>query len=307
MPLRDVPLPMAEKRFLELAPNAPPRYHQIPKSASPGLKPLIPQDSLIAHSVIVNQIFPRIDQVNSLAVSGELQGHHLLDTIEQVSQELLSWELDLPVNIVNTPENLAFWTSQGFGNVFVILHMNYYYLCQLLFYQFLHNSSSTHIYNPEITAQYASKCAQYATDFCNLIHLASETPGAELLNSIVGHVLTVASTVQLHTLLFSADSAQVQNSRRLLERNFQLLTRLKTYWPCIDISFSRFETFHKACLRSQDDSLFRMDQWMLKFMLEFATPLTERYEDEEDGSGDDRQFSFSWFGEEALSLTTSPA
>lgn len=307
MPLRDVPLPMAETRFLHLSTQLPPIYHQIPKSASPGLKLSIPHDSLIAYSVVVNQIFPRIDQVNAQAVSGELQGHQLLETIELVSHELLSWELDLPSNIINTSDNLTYWVNQGFGNVFVILHMNYYYLCQLLFYQFLHNSSSMHDHNPTIAAQYAARCAKYATEFCNLIHLASETPGAELLNSIVGHVLTIASTVQLHTLLFSDDTQKIQIARNLLERNFQLLSCLKTYWPCMDISFSRFETFHKACLRSQDDSLFRMDQWMLKFMLEFATPLNERSEDDEDDFDHDREYSFSWLGEEALSLVTPPA
>lgn len=39
--------------------------------------------------------------------------------------------------------------------------------------------------------------------------------------------------------------------------------------------FSRFQEFHKACQRSTETS-FRMDEWMLKFLLEFARPIGEK-------------------------------
>ncbi|OQU99040.1 Fungal specific transcription factor domain-containing protein [Cladophialophora immunda] len=298
MPLRNVPLPMAEKRFLELSSTAPPNRTYIANRGSPTAKSPIPQDSLIAHSVMVNQIFSQIDDVNSRAVSGELHGAELTQAVERVSVELDSWACSLPDRMVNTPGNLVYWTRQGFGNIFVVLHMDYCHLCQILFYQFLHGSANQAYHHEDqdqdqhrLRSQYAQKCRKYSTDVCNLIHLASETEGAELLNSIVGHVLTIASTVQLHILLFSDDAADVHSARRLLERNFELLTRLKTFWPCIDISFARFEAFHKACLRCQDDSHFQMDQWMLKFMLEFAAPLTERYEEE---GGGEENFQRPW-------------
>lgn len=271
---------MGEKRFLELPTNMPPVKHYIPRDATPTPHPNIPYDSLIAHSVVVNQMFPRIDEVNSQTVSGELDGDRLLEAVEQISLELMSWESNLPHNMINTPQNLTYWTREGFGNIFVILHMNYYHLCQLLYYQFLHGSS-LESHRPQAAGQYAQRCAQNATHLCNLIHLAGETPEAELLSSIVGHVLTIASTINLHTLLFCDNEDDVQTARTLLERNFKFLTRLKTIWPCIDISFSRFEAFHNACLRCQDESQFRLDGWMLRFMLEFATPLSERYVDDE--------------------------
>ena len=245
---------------------------------------------MIAHSVTVNMIISKIDQVNSQAVSGELQGADLLQAVEEASHDLDAWASALPDRMVNTPENLAYWTRNGFGNIFVVLHMNYHHLCQLLFYQFLHGStdqdsspgSARQTDDAQLKGQYAEKCRFHATRLCNLIHLASETPGAELLNSIVGHVLTIASTIQLHILLFTGNQVDMQDAHRLLERNFEYLTRLRVYWPCIDISLSRFEAFHQACLRSQDDSQFRMDQWMLKFMLEFAAPLAKRWDDEDD-------------------------
>lgn len=289
MPLRNIPLPMSERRFLELSPAVLPEHYHVQSPRSPCFTAQAPPDSLIAQSFIVNQIFPRIDQINSLAVSGELQSAEFLEAVGQVSEELTQWQLNLPGNMVNTPENLAHWTREGFGNIFVILHMNYYHLGQLLFYQFLHGNSAFDG-NAELKEIYSQRCIEHATDLCNLIDLSSRTSGAELLNSIVGHVLTIASTVQLHKLLFSPIAAEVESARTLLHRNFEILTCLKVYWPCIDISFARFNTFHKACLRSQDDSLFRMDEWMLRFILEFATPLGER----STYDSDDEMPQYSW-------------
>lgn len=290
MPLRNVPLPMAEETFLQLPRTALPSESPSPYRRTSSPLQGVPQDSLIAYSVTVNLMFSKIDEINSRAVSFELQGAELIHAVEQVSDELDCWAFSLPERMVNSPKNLAYWTKKGFGNIFVVLHMNYYHLCQLLFYQFLHGSTGQAYHTQLASKQYAQKCRLCATQLCNLIHLASETPGAELLNSIVGHVLTIASTVQLHILLFSDNEADGRNARGVLERNFELLTRLKVFWPCVDISLSRFQAFHQACLRSQDDSQFRMDRWMLKFMLEFATPLAERC----DGGGDDVSFERSW-------------
>ena len=271
---------MGEKQFLELPTTEVPDESPFRDCQSSTPLAIASSNSFVAYSATLNQIFPKIDQANAQSVSDKISGIDLIQVVEEASHSLERWASALPVNMINTPQNLAYWTENGLGNVFVILHMNYYHLCQLLFYQFLHGSTNQ-TSHPQLTSQYAQKCRQYATQLCDLIHTASETPGAELLNSFVGHVLTIASTIQLHVLLFSEDDGEIRNARRVLERNFELLMHLKMYWPCIDLSFSRFEAFHRACLRSQDDSQFRMDQWMLKFMLEFAAPLTERGADED--------------------------
>lgn len=272
MPQRIVPLPMAEHRFLQLSLTASPY-----QSHHPGLGSALyaPQDSLLAQSVTLNQKFSQIDKLNSQAVSGELQGAALIQEVERISLEMGVWVSELPGRMCNTPENLAHWTSQGSGNIFVLLHIQYHHFSQLLFYQFLHGSADPKC-RYSTNYEYAQKCRQHATSLCNLIHLARATPATEPLFSLVGHILTIASTAQLHILLFSSDAAETKNARRLLERNFELLTLLRTYWPCVDASVSRFEAFHTACLRCQDDSHFQMDQWMLKFILEFAAPVNER-------------------------------
>ncbi len=92
---------------------------------------------------------------------------------------------------------------------------------------------------------------------------------------MVGHVLTIASTVQLHILLFSSDEEQTQAARGRLEKNFELLTCLQRRWPALDISFARFREFHRACQNYKETS-FRMDKWLLRFLFEFAKPVGEK-------------------------------
>ncbi len=88
---------------------------------------------------------------------------------------------------------------------------------------------------------------------------------------MAGHVLSIASTVQIYALVFSEEEEQIQAARFRLERNFEILTKLKGYWPTLDISFERLQEFHRVCQVSVEES-FRMDRWMLTFLLEFAKP-----------------------------------
>lgn len=275
MPLRSTPLPMAEEIFLKLTETMEPCTN--PSGVDAILNPSVhgPSESFVAYSVTLNHIIPKIDQAHARSISDNFLGIESIQAVDEASKCLDSWGASLSVTMVNTPQNLTHWTKHGLGNMFVILHMNYYHLRHLLFYQFLHGSTEQECHS-SLISQYAQRCRQYATQLCDLIHLAGETPGAEVLNSFVGHVLTISSTVQLHILLFSKDDEEIYNARRILERNFKLLMRLKVYWPCVDLSFSRFEAFHQACLRTQDETQFRPDHWMIRFMVEFAAPLAER-------------------------------
>ncbi|OAA52924.1 Fungal specific transcription factor [Cordyceps fumosorosea ARSEF 2679] len=277
MPFRNVPLPLAEDAFLALSftqpavPGTP-----TPQQGSPGQPPLpVPSpDSLIAQAMKIGLALSKIDQINSLAASGTVHYVDLIPQVEATYQELHSWQRGLPATMANTADNLAHWTGKDQGHIFVFLHMNYHHLCQLLFYQFIHHSTHDEACPPR-AAQFAALCRDSSSQLCELMHRAGKSPGAELLNSLVGHILAIASTVQLHALLFGEDDTEMRNARRLLEQNFELLKRLETYWPCIDMSFARFEAFHNACLRFQDGSQFRMDRWMLTFLLEFATAISE--------------------------------
>lgn len=273
--LRSVPLPMPESDFSNLRPSDPPLQTPAIQSCNlPSPDTVTTGESILAWNVHANLIFPQVDDANAKAVAGHIGGNELMETFEKVMTRLDAWAAALPCRLVYSPENFAYWKEMGLGNTFAILHVNYHYLNVLAFYQFLHGSTNSP--QSQTTTKYAHKCRESATEICNIIHRAAESSGTELLNSIIGHVLTVASTVQLHILLFSSNDDEIRNAHNLLERNFDRLLDLKKYWSCVDISFYRFDAFHRACLRSRDDSHFRLDQYMLKFMVEFAAPMTER-------------------------------
>lgn len=115
----------------------------------------------------------------------------------------------------------------------------------------------------------------HSSALCKILYQAYATPGCEVYYTMVGHVLVIASTVQLHILLFDQDEAQIKAARYRLECNFEILSKLQTFWPTLDVCFTRFREFHKACEKSKESS-FRMDKWMLQFLFEFAKPMGEK-------------------------------
>ena len=113
-----------------------------------------------------------------------------------------------------------------------------------------------------------------------MVYAALETPGCDTLYSMVGHVVVIASTVQIHTVLFSSDTSDVKAARHRLERNFEILQKLRALWPSLDMCMMRLQVFHKACRASMETS-FKLDSWMLRFLSEFAKPVTDKdYYDE---------------------------
>ena len=139
--------------------------------------------------------------------------------------------------------------------MFVAVYLGYYHFGQLLYYQFLHEDC--HTSNP--SAHYcAEKGQNHAAGLCEILYAANSTPGCEVLYTMVGHVLLIASTVQVHIVLFSDNEDQIRVARLRLERNFEILMKLRAYWPTLDVCFTRFQAFHKAVCNSQRPSLCRM-------------------------------------------------
>lgn len=240
----------------------------------------IPEDSLVAYSVVLNHQLNQVHSINSRAASGELCGDDLLEAVQSMSQKLDEWNGALPQQMHNTAENMEYWSKRGLSTSFIHLHIDHNYFNQLLFYQFLHGS--TNQASPTSKCHlFAQKCQHHALELSKTIQLASTTPDTKPLYSLGGHVLTITSTVLLYMFLFSEKEAEKQNARYFLERNFELLTSLRDYWPCLDVSFSRFETFHRICMQSRDDAQFRLDRWMLKFIHEFAEPVKERVDEQQ--------------------------
>jgi hypothetical protein len=89
-------------------------------------------------------------------------------------------------------------------------------------------------------------------------------------------MLGVNSTIYIHVLLFSEDQEQVKMVRYRLARNFGILTELlQAFWAALDVALSRLQTFHNACIQLIERS-FCMDRWLLKFILEHGSSITER-------------------------------
>lgn len=264
IPRDDVPFPIDESVFLDMR-----RENHDPPS------PTLTQESytsLLTQVVKLNAILVEIAELTRTAAANQASNPSLNVSVDALTGKLEGWYANLPTQLKDTPENLQHYASLGLGHFFVSVYLGFYNYGQLLYYQYLHDDSfekGTH------AGYYADRCKSHATALCQILYRAYDIPGCEVYYTMVGHVLVIASTVQLHILLFSSEDEQCRAARARLERNFEILTKLQAFWPTLDVCFARFVEFHKACQRSKESS-FRMDRWMLQFLFEFANPVGER-------------------------------
>ncbi|CAI7634007.1 unnamed protein product [Penicillium glandicola] len=261
IPQPNIPLPMNETTFLTM-------------TRTEGFTVSIPPDrasSLLAQMVLLNRILSEINDFNIKAATTTLTEEYITTTISTLSTNLTTWLKNLPEHMHDTPTNLQSYASQGQGHLFVTLYLGYYHYGQMLFYRFLHEDVRAH--TPR-THFYAQQCKEHAVRLCEMIYRSEEVPGCAVLYNMVGHVLVIASTVQIHTLLFG-DEGSVVLARARLERNFCILTKLRTLWPTLDVCMERLQAFHRAC-RSSVDTSFCMDGWMVRFLVEFASPVSDK-------------------------------
>jgi type II secretory pathway component PulF len=159
----------------------------------------------------------------------------------------------------------------------VTLHVNYNHAGQLLFYHYLHSAqdSGSQLSGGDTTDEFAVRCRQHAINLCEIIRKSRNKPESAVTYPLIGHILCLASTVQIHVLLFEVDDAELNAARRRLENNFEIITEIHQYWPVAHVSLGRLQVFHNACLREKDES-FRLDRWMLRFMLEFTHQIEDK-------------------------------
>lgn len=268
-PRSEVPYPMEETIFLQL------RRGDLDLPS-----PSVMQESsssLLTQMIQLNAILVEISTVNQLAAdnSGGLEFNHQ-EVVNSLTVKLESWYQNLPSQLQDTPGNLQRYAALGLGPMFVAVYLGYYHYGQLLYYPYLHEDS----FDDTLHARYyANKCKAHSVGLCEILYRAYSTPGCEVYYTMVGHVLVISCTVQLHTLVFGSDEIQIRAARTRLERNFEILTRLQTFWPTMDVCFTRLREFHKACMTLKETS-FRMDRWMLQFLFEFAKPVEEKDPDE---------------------------
>lgn len=253
---------MDEIVFLRMMREQP--FDPTPESAT--------NSSLLAEMVRLNRILLQINDFNTQASENELDPETILSSVENLSDQLDIWLEELPEHIRDTRTNMERYAAQGLGRVFAAIYLGYYHYGQMLFYRFLHEDSQTS--TPQ-TRYYADKCKAHAQSLCEIVYASDDVPGCDVKYNMVGHVLVIASTVQIHTLLFEADEENVALAKIRLERNFVFLTRLRRLWPTLDFCMARLMAFHEACRRSADTS-FEMDRWMVRFLVEFASPVSDK-------------------------------
>ena len=86
----------------------------------------------------------------------------------------------------------------------------------------------------------------------------------------------IASTIHLHTLLFSHDR-DLKAIRTLLEQNFVMMSQFRKYWPSLQNSFSRLTSIHAACEAGYGKRSFQLDHWMLAYLHSYDMGVDSRF------------------------------
>ncbi|KAF7588268.1 hypothetical protein BBP40_005954 [Aspergillus hancockii] len=249
-------LPMSELVFQGLAPGQP-----IDSDVRP------PKPGLWGYMVILVKIFGHIQHLHRQLADGTLDDSGTESATRQLANELDSFIQNLPTDLQLTIENMREHASLGIGRAFVALHLGFHHYATLLYFPYL-GTQLSHVPDHEL---FASRCKYHAAAFSDLLRTSDETESCEALYFIVAHMTVTSSSALLHALLFGKENELFDTKRRLYY-NFQILLRLKSYWPGVDLMIERLFTFQKACMLSMD-RIYTVDRWIVKFLLQHALPI----------------------------------
>lgn len=280
---------MDERQFLSLDWNVPiPPFNANPEAMSP---PGDTSQSLVAQMVRLNVLLYDIVLLNARVVAEQGEEGDAQAMTQKLAVALDDWSRQLSPQLKYSEDNVAHWVREGLGAMFTVLHINHNHAGQLLFYQHLHSAQDTgrDVLESSSGREFALKCKQHATKLCDLIYSAKRSPETVVIYPLAGHILCLASTVQIHTLLFSDIDDEIKSAKKRLERNFELISSMNDYWPMNHKSISRLQLFHNTCLRSKEDP-FRMDLWMLRFLLGFTQEIDDRDSESSQGRESTRGF-----------------
>ncbi|KAG9258012.1 NADH dehydrogenase [Emericellopsis atlantica] len=264
----DVELPSEESVFLGLPPTEPVRTARGELTRS-----------IWGEMAKLARIWSDVQDLNNMAVEGDLEPMALAAEIDAIAARLDGWQQQLPSYIQESEQNLDRANAMGInvGNSFAALHLGFHYYYEVLCYRFM--AESFRHPTPQ-TRAYAEKCAHHAEAFCDLLYLCEDKDN-RCSYAMVGHMLVVTSTVYMHRLLCSSSEnglaeEQAPEIRKRLAHNFEILTELQLHWVSLDACLSRLKVFHNACLFSIEHS-FNMDRWMLRFILEHGSQMPEKF------------------------------
>lgn len=214
------PLPMPELEYWQLKPGE----HKMAKDHNPGLW---------GYMVILARIFGKIHELHRQLANGDLTDAQTEEQTRVLALQLERFAQNLPSNVVYTKDNLEHHAMLGLGATFVALHLGYHHYSTLLYFHYL-DSTVSRVPNQTL---FAARCKYHAAAFSDLLNLSNEVSGCEAVYFIVSHMTVISSSVLLHTLLFG-EPHELPDTRRRLSSNFQILLKLKQYWPDVNMMVS---------------------------------------------------------------------
>ncbi|KAK9855900.1 hypothetical protein MYU51_001569 [Penicillium brevicompactum] len=250
-------LPMCERNFWCLEPGQRLEY-----DAQFGI-------GLWGYMVMLARIFSHVQDLHVKLADGELNEQQVEEVTEALADRLDRFLEELPSDLHFTVDNLESHAAAGLGRGFVALHLGYHHYATLLYFQYL----DIQLRETPSRTLFVARCKYHAASFSDILRLSHETEECGVIYLIVAHMTVVSSSALLHTLLFGSQD-ELQNTRKRLCHNFELLLKLKQYWPGVELMMDRLFTFQKVCMQSMD-SIYTADRWIVKFLLQHALPIEE--------------------------------
>ncbi|KAL2444461.1 hypothetical protein ABEF95_016850 [Exophiala dermatitidis] len=232
-----------------------------------------------AYMIDLVNIFAPIQDLNRRLAQGTMDDDLVEEQVSILAQRFEKWEESLPPDMKLCVANIEKHRAKGQGGTFVALHLGFQHYATLLFFQYLDRQRLDRDKQRTSTtlrsSVFASRCKEHASAYSDLLKLADEMDDCRAVYNIVAHMTVVSSSVLLHTLLFG-DEQELLPARLRLESNFKILTKLKCIWPSVEGMMARLFTFQNACFWAVDSHTHKIDQWMVKFLLEHALPLPNK-------------------------------
>ncbi|KAJ0415380.1 hypothetical protein BJY00DRAFT_266286 [Aspergillus carlsbadensis] len=271
----DFKQPLEEEAFRNMDASEPPERYSEANIEASGLRQCGLWRSMLAMSEIHHQVMRFNDEI----VQNLLTPVNTRQRVREIAEMLDGWLRGLPSHLQNTPENRHRYSSRGFGREFAVHWLVYHHQSQLLYYQFLNHNVELPEGRPDHEASvYADRCRMHAAALSQVMWDTNSVPGMECLWSPVnGHLLVVASSILLYTLLFDMDDESIARARTLLEQNFIMLLQFRRYWSLVELSMARLRAFHRACQVNNTKKNFSIDQWMIDFLNRYDAQVSDRY------------------------------
>ncbi|KAH7240657.1 hypothetical protein NW759_013052 [Fusarium solani] len=252
-------LPIDEYVFHRL--DGDPADSDLVRQASPGLW---------AYNIMLAEQFGPIHDLNKQLVQDELTDDFVEQRVAVLAENLRLWQAGLPDDKRMSDENVHCHARKGLGGPFMALHTGFHHYSTLLFFQFLD------IDRPKTnkSKEYAELCKQHAASQSRLIKLSREIPDCEIIYGGVGYGAVISSAVLLHMLMFG-DGHDAAEIRAMLQSNFEAITELERYWPSLSNWKKRLHIFQETCLKPCELQTYKLDKWMVRFLLEHHLPLED--------------------------------